>query len=61
MLIFRNNLTVKVIYVIIRMEIHRKEVKNYGAYKSWPSGAVRRGGVFLCTVAGAVAEGKNIA
>jgi hypothetical protein len=60
MLIFRKNLTIYIIFLIINIGNLYKGGNENGAYKSWPSRAVRRCGVFLCIVVGAVVEGKAV-
>ena len=60
MLIFRKNLTIYIIFLIINIGNLYKGGDENGAYKSWTSGISRRGGVFLCAVVGTVVEGTNI-
>ena len=59
-LIFRKNLTIYIIFLIINIGNLYKGGDENGAYKSWPSGAARRGGLFLCAMAGAVVEGEAV-
>jgi hypothetical protein len=60
MLIFRKNLRINLIYIMITMVIHRKGGEKDGAYKSWASWFGGRGSVFLRVVVGTVAEKESV-
>jgi hypothetical protein len=53
-------LTIYIIFLIINIGNLYKGGDENGAYKSWPRGVGRRGGVSFCIVVGAVVEGEAV-